>query len=215
MSKTAKSDTDQQQFWQMAIETWRSSGLSIRNFCKQEGLSKPAFYTWRKRLTKPQKADPEGGPPKPFIQVSLPKEIRNFGLLDGVWVSDFASVLGLATALRLGLIGAARERIVSANQDTVKDAIYRYVTGQEFSMHIRAVAEAFGQMKKDLDRERQAMEKIWKSREKQIEMVLTNVAWVQGSLEGYLGSKMLPSGLSELEALGESDVSGRPAGDVF
>lgn len=82
-------------------------------------------------------------------------------------------------------------------------------------MHIRAVAEAFGQMKKDLDRERQAMEKIWKSREKQIEMVLTNVAWVQGSLEGYLGSKMLPSGLSELEALGESDVSGRPAGDVF
>lgn len=146
---------------------------------------------------------------------ALPKEIRNFGLLDGVWVSDFASVLGLATALRLGLIGAARERIVSANQDTVKDAIYRYVTGQEFAMHIRALAEAFVQMKKDLDRERQAMERIWKSREKQIEVVLTNVAGVQGSLEGYLGSKRLPSGLSDLEALGESDVSDRPAGDVF
>jgi len=58
----------------MAIETWRSSDLSIRNFCKQEGLSEPAFYTWRKRLMKPQKADPEGGPPEPFIQVSLPKE---------------------------------------------------------------------------------------------------------------------------------------------
>jgi len=74
MSKTAKSDTDQQQFWQMAIETWRSSGLSIRNFCKQEGLSEPAFYSWRKRLTKSQKADQEGSPPEPFIQVSLPKE---------------------------------------------------------------------------------------------------------------------------------------------
>jgi transposase InsO family protein len=36
MSKTAKSDTDQQQFWQMAIETWRSSGLSIRNFCGKD-----------------------------------------------------------------------------------------------------------------------------------------------------------------------------------
>jgi transposase-like protein len=74
MSKTQKSDPDQQPFWQMAIETWRSSGLSIRSFCKQEGLSEPAFYSWRKRLTNSQKANPEGGPPKPFIQVSLPQE---------------------------------------------------------------------------------------------------------------------------------------------
>jgi hypothetical protein len=51
MSKTAKTDTDQQPFWQMAIETWQSNVLSIRTLCKQEGLSEPAFYTWRKRLT--------------------------------------------------------------------------------------------------------------------------------------------------------------------
>jgi hypothetical protein len=51
--------------------------------------------------------------------------------------------------------------------------------------------------------------------EKQIETVLTNVAGVQGSLEGYLGLKMLPSGLSELEALGESDVSGGLIVGVF
>ncbi len=140
---------------------------------------------------------------------ALPREVKNFGLLDGVWVSDFASVLGLATALRIGLIGAAREKMVSANQDTVKDVIYRYVTGPEFMMQIRAIAEAFEGMKGDLDRERRAMEKIWKSREKQIETVLMNVAGIQGSLQGYLGAKSrLGTGLFELEALGDTSDEG-------
>ena len=38
MSEVKKVDTDQQQFWQMVIETWQPCGLSIRQFCKQEGL---------------------------------------------------------------------------------------------------------------------------------------------------------------------------------
>lgn len=103
------------------------------------------------------------------------------------------------------LIGAARERMVSAKQDTAKDAIYRYVTGQEFALQIRAIAEAFGRMKGNLDQERRTMEKIWKSREKQIETVLTNVVGIQGSLQGYLSSKSLPrTDLQELLELGDS-----------
>ena len=51
MSNTKKSDIEQQQFWQMAVETWRCSGLSVRKFCKQEGLSEPSFYAWRRKLT--------------------------------------------------------------------------------------------------------------------------------------------------------------------
>jgi len=140
-----------------------------------------------------------------LVTMALPKGVKNFDLLNGVWVTDFASVLGLAKALRMWLIGAARERMVSAKQDTAKDAIYRYVTGQEFALQIRAIAEAFGRMKGNLDQERRAMEKIWKSREKQIETVLTNVVGIQGSLQGYLSSKSLPrTDLQELLELGDS-----------
>ena len=57
MSNAKKSDTDQQQFWQMVLETFKSSGLSIRQFCKQEGLSEPSFYAWRKRLTQVGESD--------------------------------------------------------------------------------------------------------------------------------------------------------------
>lgn len=138
--------------------------------------------------------------------MALPKGVKNFDMLNGgVWVTDFASVLGLAKALRMWLISVAREKTVSAKKDTVKDVIYEYVMGPEFAMHIRAIAEAFGNMKEELNRERHAMEKLWKSREKQIEAVLTNVAGIQGSLQGYLGAKILPqTGIRELEELGDS-----------
>jgi len=77
MSKAKKSDTDQQQFWQMVLDTFKSSGLSIRQFCKQEGLSEPSFYSWRKRLTQVDESDAvkeEVSQPDPFIKVSLPTE---------------------------------------------------------------------------------------------------------------------------------------------
>jgi hypothetical protein len=77
MSNAKKSDTDQQQFWQMVLDTFKSSELSIRQFCKQEGLSEPSFYSWRKRLTRVDASDADKEAvcqPDPFIQVSLPTE---------------------------------------------------------------------------------------------------------------------------------------------
>lgn len=76
MSKDSSTETDQCQFWQMAIEAWQASGLSVRQFCKQEGLSESSFYVWRKQLRHPAAPEPEAGtswPSSPFIQVSLPK----------------------------------------------------------------------------------------------------------------------------------------------
>jgi len=75
MSKLKKGDSDQQQFWQMVMETFKSSALSVRQFCQQEGLSEASFYSWRKRLTKPQTSDIDNkeAQPEPFIQVSMPK----------------------------------------------------------------------------------------------------------------------------------------------
>jgi hypothetical protein len=74
MSKVKKSDTDQRQFWQMVLDTFKSSGLSVRQFCKQEGLTEASFYSWRKRLSDSQKPSPSKGlsQPDPFIQVSMP-----------------------------------------------------------------------------------------------------------------------------------------------
>ena len=77
MSKKQKeSKKDQRQFWQMAIETWQASGISVSKFCEAEGLSESSFYIWRKKLTasnKPENGKEEFCQPEPFIQVAMPK----------------------------------------------------------------------------------------------------------------------------------------------
>jgi hypothetical protein len=42
-------------------------------------------------------------------------------------------------------------------------------------------------MKISIQRERDTMEKLWKSREKQLEKILLNAAHVRGSIEGISG----------------------------
>ncbi|MDD5135057.1 MAG: DUF2130 domain-containing protein [Phycisphaerae bacterium] len=124
--------------------------------------------------------------------ITLPKEIKGFGIVKDVWITDYQTAICLATALRYGLINVAREKLVVTNQSTVKDIVYRYVTGQEFNLQIKSIVTAFGRMKDDLESERRAMQKYWKSREKQIETVLDGMSNIYGAIEGYVGQKQLP-----------------------
>ncbi|MBA7611467.1 hypothetical protein ES703_18691 [subsurface metagenome] len=113
------------------------------------------------------------------------------GRQDDLWISDFKSAVGLASVLRQLLIEVTRQKLVSAGRKSMKDLVYEYVTGPEFSMHIKEVASAFAVMQEDLEKEKRAIALIWKKREKQISAVLTNVAGMKGSIEG-LAQKALP-----------------------
>jgi len=64
-----------EQFWQMAIETWQDSGMSVSKFCKAEGLSEGTFYSWRKKLSggHSQQTKQINSNPSAFIEVAIPK----------------------------------------------------------------------------------------------------------------------------------------------
>ena len=76
MSKKRKSlNEDRRKFWQMVIDIWQNSGMSVSKFCKAEGLSEGSFYNWRKKLvvadSKHSKQNGSGS--SAFIEVSMPK----------------------------------------------------------------------------------------------------------------------------------------------
>ena len=74
-TKQARSNNERRQFWQMAIEKWQDSGMSISKFCRAEGLSEGTFYNWRKKLngrhSQPDKQTARS--PAAFIEVAMPK----------------------------------------------------------------------------------------------------------------------------------------------
>ena len=74
-TRQAKSNNERRQFWQMVIETWQESGMSVSKFCKAEGLSEGTFYNWRKKLSgaHSQRNKPAAPGPSAFVEIAMPK----------------------------------------------------------------------------------------------------------------------------------------------
>ncbi|HPD47549.1 MAG TPA: DUF2130 domain-containing protein [Anaerohalosphaeraceae bacterium] len=148
-----------------------------------------------------------------LMTVAMPREVRDFDYYDDVWVTNYRSAIGLCTALREGLIRLARQKAVDAGQGSMKDFVYEYVTGPEFSRRIKMIVTAYTQMQNDLEGEKRSMQRIWKKRERQIAAVLQSAAEIRGELEALVGGyKMLPK-IEELTLEGlvegeDEDVTG-------
>ncbi len=141
-----------------------------------------------------------------LLTAALPAEVKNFASVDGVWVTDFGCALGLAAALRQGLISVANARRVESGKQEKMDVLYRYLSGNEFRQKVEAIVEAFVSMKSDLEAEKRALTRIWAKREKQIEQALGNTALMYGGVQGIIGQGALPA----IQLLELEDQSGTP-----
>lgn len=127
-----------------------------------------------------------------IVSEALPKGLRHFRQIDGVWVTDVPMVVSFAAALRFMLIQVTNTKIVQTGKEEKMEVVYSYLTGPEFRNRVQAIMEGFVGMKSDLEAERRAMERIWAKREKKIEQVVRNISGMRGDLEGIAG-KTLPS----------------------
>jgi hypothetical protein len=50
MSTTKQRRSSKERFWRRLVRQWRSSGLSIRDFCAERKLAEPTFYAWRRSI---------------------------------------------------------------------------------------------------------------------------------------------------------------------
>jgi len=135
-----------------------------------------------------------------LVSVVLPEGVTRFGMVDGVWVSDPLSAIPLAAALRQQLVALDHERQASVGKSEKMEMLYHYLAGTEFKQKIEGIVEAFTAMQDQVNRERRAMEKNWKEREKQIERVVKNTVGLYGDMQGIIGGKIPQIAALELEA---------------
>lgn len=120
----------------------------------------------------------------------LPKGITHFGCIDGVWVTSHHCLMGLAAALRHGMIEAARTRRSLLGRQNKVELLYTYLAGSEFRQRIEGIVEAFMTLKEDLESEKRSMHRLWAKREKQLERAALNTAGLYGDLGGILGPSL-------------------------
>jgi hypothetical protein len=134
-----------------------------------------------------------------LVSTALPDGIVEFGRIEGVWVASLRAWPALALALREQLVAVAFAHAAADGKQEKMEFLYRYLAGDGFRSRVTAIVEAFTALRSDLTRERTAMERIWKQREKQIDRVLANTAKMYGEMRGIVGSSLLEVPALELE----------------
>lgn len=139
-----------------------------------------------------------------IVTETMPKDIQHFGQRNGVWVTDYRSMLGLASVIRVSIENVALAKVSAVNMGEKMEVLYGYLSGPEFRQKVEAIVEAFVSMQQDLEKEKRQYTKSWAKREKQIQRVIQSTAGMYGEMQGIIGSSM--QSIPALEA-GEEDES--------
>lgn len=118
----------------------------------------------------------------------MPSDMERMGMKDGIWICTFEEFKGLSAVLRQSVIQLSQAVQSQENKGDKMSMLYDFLTSNEFRLQIEGIVEGFSQMQQDLQKEKNAMQRIWNQREKQIEKVINNTIGMYGSIRGIAGN---------------------------
>jgi len=126
-----------------------------------------------------------------------PREMTRMGFVDGIWVCSLDEFKGSVSLLRESLIRLQQVSLKEDNKADKMSLLYNYMTGNEFSMQMKAIVDGFVSMQSELEKEKRSLMATWKRRQKTIDGVLANTTEMYGALQGIAGS----GAIGHIEAL--------------
>jgi transposase-like protein len=91
--RVRRRDEEKERFWRRVVEGHAGSGLSVRRYCAERGVTEPSFFAWRRELARrdaagrrakspPRRASGQGTNPRPtalrFAQLQItPSELAS------------------------------------------------------------------------------------------------------------------------------------------
>jgi hypothetical protein len=123
-----------------------------------------------------------------LVTEAMPAGMERMGLKDGIWICSFEEFKGLSGVLRESIIQLSNALSSQENKGDKMHMLYDYLTSNTFRLQVEAIVEGFTTMRSDLEKEKNAMTRMWKQREKQIEKVTQNTIDMYGAIRGIAGS---------------------------
>jgi hypothetical protein len=123
-----------------------------------------------------------------IVTQAMPKDMPAMGQINGIWICTFEEFKGLSLVLREMLVRVRTVTTAQVDKSDKMEMLYGFLTSQEFKMYVETVVEGFTQMHSDLQREKNAMHRLWNQREKQIRRVLESTSAMFGAIRGIAGN---------------------------
>jgi len=135
-----------------------------------------------------------------LVSQVLPKDIKNFGIIDDIMVCSPEFAIPVAWLLRDKIISMGKLQKSLEWKDIKMEMLYSYLTSEEFGSKIMMMIDVFSNLKSWIDNERRAMEKNWKKREKDLERATFAITWIYWELESLMGQNLIWSEKLSLES---------------
>jgi len=126
-----------------------------------------------------------------IISQVLPQQVKNFTIMNGVWIGNFESVVGLALLLRNSLIEIATLKLSMAGKQEKKEILWNYLTSLEFRQRLDSIYDAMNLSKEHLEKEKEFFRRKWAREEKNLSLITENLLGMHGDLQAIVG-KSLP-----------------------
>ena len=118
----------------------------------------------------------------------LPTGMERMGMKEGIWICTFEEFKSLSAVLRQTIIRVSQAVQNQENKGDKMAMLYDFLTSNQFHLQMEGIVEGFTQMQDDLNKEKRAMQSIWKQREKQIDKVINNAVNMHGAIRGIAGN---------------------------
>jgi hypothetical protein len=136
-----------------------------------------------------------------IIATNLPDGVRHFDQIEGVYIASPTLGLKLAAILRETIVSVAREKNLQVNMEDKAQVLYNYFRSSEFKQRVERVVRAVLEMRMDLEKEKNAMQRLWSARDEQIQLLSSSFA----SLVGKVGQLADVKDIPELELGGGTE----------
>lgn len=144
-----------------------------------------------------------------LVSTILPKDCTDsFKQIGDIWVVSDRVIRPVAEILRVILIKAHSIVVINEGKNEKAELIYDYLCSSNFSNNILSVIDTFSNMKRDLDKEKNALTRTWKKREIQLERVAISISTMVGELQA-ISQDSLPhlDNIEQLSLPGEYETA--------
>lgn len=190
-------------------QVYRAQGVSAGAIVYEFKNAQNFSYDWITKLK--DDSNKSGGSVQLLVTTVFPKEAQDERItkIEGVWVCRPEYTIIVATIIREQILKVNEVMASQSGKDSKMQALYDYLTTDEFKNKFTRILETFDEMKDTLDSEKKAMTKHWQNRQIQIEKVLINSTEIYTKIN-TIALENYSSGLSELNALAEKETKKLP-----
>ena len=135
-----------------------------------------------------------------LVTKAMPPGLKTIGKLNGILVCGFKEFKVVALLLRDYLIRINNMTSAEENKAEKMNMLYSFLTSNEFRLQVESVVEGLTEMQTSLIKEKTAIKKLWKQREKQIEKVVDGSSNLVGAIKGIAGKSLPTINLLEIDS---------------